>query len=402
MRVDFERQALYDEVWATDMFKLGPKYGVSEMRLRQICKEMDIPLPKRDYWARRDAGESVVQLPLPADAKVHTHTAWIQEERLAIHQRPEDQMWLTQKIEQERSFDWTLEYVATPKRWHRLLVPLRAELIETATKQKQWIAQRRKDATPPSRKPKSGEPVLLPEPLVLFPDSFLVSRYGPTCLRVSFVTLDRALAIANALLFAAEKRGFEVALDEAKARFVFNLDVASVKFAIRERQEQVIDKYGSRRPRPTDRLAWVVERPNVVGYKEILESKDASLETRLYEVFPVVYQFVVAARERARADAAAKTRNAEAQIRRDEEERKRKLIEAAIAVAKERKATLVQDVARWREAQQVREYIAAVVSRAEDASVSSEALIEWQIWALGAADEMDPIEERVHGLVKTQ
>jgi hypothetical protein len=62
-RVSFERQKLFDEVWATPVTGLAKKYGLSDVGLRKICVTLDVPLPPRGHWAKLAAGKSV---PKPA------------------------------------------------------------------------------------------------------------------------------------------------------------------------------------------------------------------------------------------------------------------------------------------------------------------------------------------------
>jgi hypothetical protein len=50
-----ERQALYDEVWSAPMVKVAKKYGLSDRGLAKICARLDIPVPPRGYWARKEA-----------------------------------------------------------------------------------------------------------------------------------------------------------------------------------------------------------------------------------------------------------------------------------------------------------------------------------------------------------
>jgi hypothetical protein len=62
-KTTFERQKLFDEVWATPVTKLAKKYGLSDVGLRKICVSLDVPLPPRGYWAKLAAGKTI---PKPA------------------------------------------------------------------------------------------------------------------------------------------------------------------------------------------------------------------------------------------------------------------------------------------------------------------------------------------------
>ena len=62
-KTTFERQKLFDEVWATPVTKLAKEYGLSDVGLRKICVSLDVPLPPRGYWAKLAAGKTI---PKPA------------------------------------------------------------------------------------------------------------------------------------------------------------------------------------------------------------------------------------------------------------------------------------------------------------------------------------------------
>lgn len=41
----WDRDSLYEEVWATPMAKLAKKYGISDVGLAKVCRKLAIPLP---------------------------------------------------------------------------------------------------------------------------------------------------------------------------------------------------------------------------------------------------------------------------------------------------------------------------------------------------------------------
>ena len=62
----FNREKLYDEVWAEPMLKVAPRYGVSDVALAKTCRKLKIPLPGRGYWAKLAAGQTgLPRPPLP-------------------------------------------------------------------------------------------------------------------------------------------------------------------------------------------------------------------------------------------------------------------------------------------------------------------------------------------------
>lgn len=47
------------------MWTLAKKYGISDVGLAKVCRKLTIPLPGRGYWAKKQAGQKVLQETLP-------------------------------------------------------------------------------------------------------------------------------------------------------------------------------------------------------------------------------------------------------------------------------------------------------------------------------------------------
>ena len=61
----YDRNTLYQEVWAEPMTVVSKRYGMSDNGLRKICRKLDIPFPPAGYWAKVRAGQSVTKPDLP-------------------------------------------------------------------------------------------------------------------------------------------------------------------------------------------------------------------------------------------------------------------------------------------------------------------------------------------------
>lgn len=61
----YEREKLYEEVWAEPVKIVAQRYGVSDVALAKTCRKLAIPLPGRGYWARLRAGQKLKRAPLP-------------------------------------------------------------------------------------------------------------------------------------------------------------------------------------------------------------------------------------------------------------------------------------------------------------------------------------------------
>ncbi len=81
----YDREKLYREIWAEPMSTVATRYGVSDVYLRRICKQMDIPLPGRGYWQRLAAGG---EPKIPSLPESHMPTIDIEAETGPIQNPP--------------------------------------------------------------------------------------------------------------------------------------------------------------------------------------------------------------------------------------------------------------------------------------------------------------------------
>jgi hypothetical protein len=61
----YNREKLYDEVWAKPVVEVAVQYGVSDVAIHKICKSLNVPVPPRGYWSKLRAGEKLKKTPLP-------------------------------------------------------------------------------------------------------------------------------------------------------------------------------------------------------------------------------------------------------------------------------------------------------------------------------------------------
>ena len=61
----YDRDTLYQEVWAEPMTVVSKRYGMSDNGLRKICRKLEVPFPPAGYWAKVRAGQSVPKPDLP-------------------------------------------------------------------------------------------------------------------------------------------------------------------------------------------------------------------------------------------------------------------------------------------------------------------------------------------------
>ena len=61
---DLESRRAYGDVWE-QFVRVAPKYWISAVALGKVCGKLQIPLPGRGYWTRKEIGKAVDRLPLP-------------------------------------------------------------------------------------------------------------------------------------------------------------------------------------------------------------------------------------------------------------------------------------------------------------------------------------------------
>lgn len=65
MAQTFTRKELYDLVWSKPITHLARDFALSDVAIHKICKKHSIPKPPLGWWAKKQAGKSVKQTPLP-------------------------------------------------------------------------------------------------------------------------------------------------------------------------------------------------------------------------------------------------------------------------------------------------------------------------------------------------
>ena len=61
----WNREELYAEVWKQPLVKAARKYGISAVMLGKVCRKLQIPLPGRGYWIKKEFGKPVEHALLP-------------------------------------------------------------------------------------------------------------------------------------------------------------------------------------------------------------------------------------------------------------------------------------------------------------------------------------------------
>lgn len=365
----WDRDELYKEVWATPMQVLAKKYGISDVGLAKVCRKLGIPRPGRGYWARKEAGQEVKQVPLPlAKEKVNV-------EKPSPRPAPPNPSDLATPLE-----------LAQLKR----LEQTNGEtLLRRGTSSHPLVAQTR---------------LLLTGARV---DDRKILWTPETCLdiRVSKGSLSRALRIMAALLCAIEDAGFSVSIETSqKHRTVAKIHGEEVTFGLTEKVDRVeiatppkgglLDRvltFGGKPVtlEPSGKLTIEVWSAWGADQKRWKDGKSKQLEEQLPQVVAGFIRIALterAEREKRVSEARERQKRIEDQARLEEKVRAEQVRVRALSHAAE----------QWSRAQQLRSFISA----ARDAAIQNgqrvdrgSPLSDWIVWAEQQADRFDPLKE---------
>ncbi len=352
MHERWNRDELYKEVWAEPVQRVAERYGVSGNAIAKVCRKMNIPVPGRGYWAKKDSGQHVTQKPLPPMKNVPE--LW----------KPEPSP-KTPPLPPDPEFDEIDRRMAA------------GDFDPPATRSKRHpLVERAKEILSSS----SGESSLR-----------RVRVYGQDTInvRVSKPVRSRALNIFNLLSEVAEKIGGSVHLTTKWSTkvTVFAANGGEAELSIREKLTMV---------KSPDRKSWSGEHYNsfqpvgtlileIGGYPKGVKTKwedkpNRPIEKQLPEIIATLMKVCVISR------------------RRDEEERRKELLRRKremeleelarlIAAEESRVNTLLRDVENWHRARHIRDYIAAV----ESSTGPQESEATFLTWAKEQADRLDPL-----------
>lgn len=51
----YERETLYEQIWAEPVRDVAKRYDVSDVYLARVCRKLSVPVPGRGYWAKPKA-----------------------------------------------------------------------------------------------------------------------------------------------------------------------------------------------------------------------------------------------------------------------------------------------------------------------------------------------------------
>lgn len=368
-RQTLQRSELYRMVWEEPLSKIAPRLGLSDVGLRKICVRNNIPVPQRGYWAKAASGQksNPAPLPKPKEDWAMTFNAPEQPEEGA----PGLPGFYAEKIEAEK----------TPE--NLIIVQPLGEKLHPMTKALK-------------KKLKAARPDQYGGLLCEDPDVFRV--------RVPEASIERALIIIEALARAIEARGLTieagngghytkgagVRIGEAVVRL--SLEETSTRRMHMQTEKEKADarRYGySYAPIydfvPSGLMTISVPANYGAGFQSSWkDTASRKIEQRLNEVLIGVYRTAHATEVRLKEEAEKARRIAVENERRAALRAER---DAELAFLN----TLKSQAERWREAETLRAYIAAVEHRHQAEGERSPETVQWIERARRHADRIDPL-----------
>lgn len=360
------REELYEHVWSEPVSRLAPEYGLSDVGLAKICREMRIPLPGRGYWQQKAAGKKVrrpMLPPLPDGSPQSLRNITFAPPEVRTETRSEPDAVAEQR-----------QYESSPG--HRIAVPEQLEKPHP-------LVERTRVATRRLKPDHRG--------IVTVWDKQVLD------IQVTQDLMERALRIMDALLKALEQRAYSVCLSQdTPTQTWVKVHGQEVSIRLDEPVRQV-----KRQPPPRD---WMEDRYTYTpsgelrfqtrieyfGHKDQRTWRDGK-SRRLEDVLNEIVIGIVAAAEQRRENILrferAQEESRQAQLRSWERLRKQEEEQA-------RTAELERNAAAWAKSQQIREFVAAVrerISEGEDPADNSEGAERWLTWALEHAERLDPL-----------
>jgi len=386
MRTDVKRirrLELYRQVWKNSIHQLSNEYGLSDVGFAKICKRHNIPRPPRGYWARRTAGQSPPQTPLPDPDKDEIITI---QAGSANQSNTDKYPEIQARIDEVRN-SGTIQVPKVLRNPHPL-VARSSEILELCS-----------------------------------PDRYgILESSDNQCLdiKVSPDSLKRTLRIMDTLIkeleargahFEHDQRGIHAIIVGEQLQFGINEIIESEKTQPDDDQLRGSYRFGHSRfeyvRRPSGRLCLTIhDSISLYRYGNLRKNwKDTTkkqLEARLDAFLIALFKRASFYREkRLREEQEERQRLERIRLQELEAERLAKL-KAQIEKEKAKVEKLFEDASKYSRSKQVRAFIAAIEADWKEGNRRYEIdgdFTAWLQWALEQADRLDPLSDSASSIL---
>jgi hypothetical protein len=359
------------------MSKLAPKYGISDVGLKKICRILNIPTPARGYWARVQNNIRVEKTPLPKPKPGQPTTYTIQKQ---------DMIQAGNGDEEEKLSEQAIEWLAKINRRAALTVSKRlANPHPLVAKTRDILSKAETDQY-----------------------GVLIGAWKKQYLdiRVSPGSLARALRIFDAILKFFEReaipvivrneyrnRDSHVTIFKEKVNFFIREPSKQTDHQLTDKEKEELKRYGHAYTHkydyiPTGKLVLEIDGygPRCVT-KRWMDGKRTVVEDHIHEFVCNVIKIADAKRTRSIEREKEHQQWELERQRRAEQERLRQ-------IELQRRDELEKQAENWIKSRHLRDYIQAVEAAAAQKGISGmshEGFAFWIRWARGHADRLDPL-----------
>ena len=375
----YDRNKLYEEVWAEPVSKVAIKYGVSDVMIHKICKQMNIPVPPRGYWAKKNAGKKVEKARLPAKSDVTVIYGNGSEKKA--------------EEEMEKTHHQALEFLSDEEKKALLGTAEMLQGVNESQKLHPVLKEHSKAFSDWAKEHPRDEYANWKKDYY-----YSVPKDQPALWEcVTQKALPRLYRILNPLFYAIEKLGGhieEIDLYEIRGESVI-LSVmegrTKTDHVLTKQEQKEWDTYERRKeeryfyaPQPQIRKYDYIPngqfRFSAYRNSYIRDTEKENVELRTGDLLIALYmQSEDSRKERIERE--------EAQRKREEEERLRKLRREQYNQEVQNLDNLLNEANDYAMASRIRSYVAAVE---RNAAQDNEETIKWIAWAKAKADWYDP------------
>lgn len=366
-------------VWSKPIREIAPSLEISDTMLGKICRQYNIPIPGRGYWAKVRAGQTPRTAPLPARGLGMSETISIGQDDW--RGREGDARLMAEEIPPPPQFSESLSDLRERVQGLVGKVALQdlsrpVDVVSTLLKYDEKRAQKWRAA----------------DHAYSFDEPYFVSPYE-----------KRRLRLLNSICAALSRLGISCsARTRNPVRFSASIGSTVLNFWLdHPKQKSDWHRAGSRIDRPSSEplkleIVWVAKLVNGLRLAWQDES-GVPLEKSLREI---VVELLVAGEMQYRAaeewryeDRVSRKVELIEQAKRKAAAAEKERVKELARVEKAKVDQLLQDAARFRLANDIRSFVAEAQrfnSERPDPLPDRE-LQDWASWALGQADGMDPV-----------
>ncbi|WP_298017733.1 hypothetical protein [uncultured Dysosmobacter sp.] len=369
----YDRETLYQEVWAMPVTEVAKRYQVSDAAIHKVCKSLDIPTPPQGYWAKLRAGKPVKQLPLPPGGekrKLGVHTGI--DHLGGTGGKASQLAFLT---EEERQVALNVAAQILLPQEHARMLP---EIVAHRKKITEWSKQKRQQEREFGANWNRGRRENPP----LFSEG------------ISEEQQPRVFRLIDALAKAMKPLGWQLtgelqfAMDQETVTLTFSEATDRVPHTPTKEENLELLKYEEERKKHSWASKPQIRKYDAIyngrlsvsinGARTFRDCRSYVLEDRLGDMMLAIY-------EEAERLKQVRLDREEAERQRQEQERKREELRKRYNAEVDRTQALVSSAEDYETACRIRRYVSAMERAHPDQDLS-----EWASWARAKADWYDP------------